>query len=76
MNPSATTATPFETWTTCRTPLTARAAVGSKLFTLPPATGHRSMDATSIPGTCTSIPKMARPVTLSGVSRRLTGLPM
>ena len=55
--PSATTATPLVTWTTCLTPGTALAAVASKAFTLPPATtGHFSIEATSMPGTLTSIP--------------------
>ena len=54
---SATTATPLVTWTTCLTPGTAFAAVASNALTLPPATtGHFSIDATSMPGTFTSIP--------------------
>ena len=56
-NVSATTATPLVTWTTCLTPGTALAAVASNDLTFPPATtGHFSIDATSMPGTRTSIP--------------------
>src|SRR5437879_9328160 len=73
--PSATTATPVEIWTTCRTPGTAFALVASKRATLPPNTGQRAMTATSIPGTLTSIPNWALPSTLGGVSRRRTRVP-
>ena len=56
-NRSATTAMPWVTWTTCLTPGMALAAVASKLCTLPPeTTGARSIEATSMPGTCTSMP--------------------
>src|SRR5881296_3846950 len=73
--PSATTATPLEIWTTCRTPGTAFAFVASKRATLPPNTGQRAITATSIPGTFTSIPNWALPSTLGGVSRRRTRVP-
>src|SRR2546425_891628 len=53
---SATTATPFDTWTTSLTPLIFLAAVASKLCTLPPNTGQRSIEPTSIPGTCLGLP--------------------
>jgi hypothetical protein len=48
---------PLVTGTTCFTPGIALAAVASKLCTLPPeTTGGRSIEATSMPGTCTSMP--------------------
>ena len=55
-NESPTTATPFETCTTCLTPRIRLAAVPSKLLTLPPKTGQRSIEAMSMPGTWTSMP--------------------
>src|SRR6266436_3510387 len=67
-NESATTATPLVTWTTFFTPLMRLVAVASNDFTLPPKTGHRSIDAMSMPGTATSMPNTADPLTLSGVS--------
>ena len=73
---SATTATPVEICTTCFTPGTVLALESSKLATLPPNTGQRATTACSIPGTRTSIPKIARPSTFSGVSRRLWDFPI
>ena len=67
---SATTATPLEIWTTRCTPRTARAGAASKLFTRPPNTGQRATAAYTMPGTRTSQPKTAWPLTLSGVSTR------
>jgi hypothetical protein len=60
---SATTATPFVTSTTSFTPLIRLAAVASKDLTLPPKTGQRSIEAISMPGTTTSMPKTAEPLT-------------
>ena len=68
--PVATTATPLEIWTTCCTPGTASAVAGSKVFTRPPNTGQRATAACTMPGTRTSTPKIAAPLTLSGVSSR------
>ena len=64
-NPSPTTATPRGICTTCRTPATARALSALKLLTLPPKTGGRATSATSIPGSWTSSPKTALPLTFS-----------
>ena len=71
----ATTATPLGTWTTCSTPGTARAALGSKPFRVAPNTGARETNAVRSPGKWTSIPNPALPVIFSGVSRRRWGLP-
>ena len=73
--PSATTAIPVETCTTCRTPGTAFALVASNVPTFPPNTGERAITATSIPGVLTSMPNWALPSTLGGVSSRLTRVP-
>src|SRR2546425_9501533 len=54
--------------TTCRTPGSALALSALTRLTRPPSTGERSIEATSIPGTFTSIPKTALPSTLLGVS--------
>ena len=51
-------------------------SVASKLFTLPPNTGDRATRAVFMPGICTSMPNCASPVTFSGESSRLVGLPM
>src|SRR5690349_14791702 len=61
--------------TTARTPGTAFALVASYDLRVPPNTGQRSIDATSIPGTFTSMPKTALPSTLAGVSSRGTRVP-
>src|SRR5437762_10646889 len=42
---------------------------------MPPNTGHRSIDAISIPGTLTSIPNTALPSTFTGVSSRGVRVP-
>ena len=73
---SATTATPDEICTTCFTPGMALVFAASKLATLPPNTGQRATTAYSMLGRRTSMPNVALPLTLSGVSRRLRGLPM
>jgi hypothetical protein len=75
-NPSARTATPRSIATTCRTPGTAFALSAFTRFTLPPKTGGRATSAISIPGTCTSRPKTALPLVLSGVSSRGVALPI
>ena len=62
--------------TTCRTPGSALALSALTRLTRPPSTGERSIEATSIPGTFTSIPKTALPSTLLGVSSRGTRLPI
>jgi hypothetical protein len=72
---SATTATPREVSMTRRTPGTARARAGSNRRTVPPNTGQRASAANTIPGARASSPKMARPVTLAGVSTRGTRVP-
>ena len=54
---SATTATAESpTWTTCFTPGMPFALSASKLFTLPPNTGHSLIAALSIPGSLRSKP--------------------
>ena len=73
---SATTATPVEISTTSRTPVVSRAAVASKVSTEPPNTGGCTTVAKSMSGTRTSMPKVALPVTRSGVSSCGVGLPM
>ena len=73
---SATTATPFETRTTCFTPGTPFAFASSKVTSFPPKTGHRSMTAYCIPGSRTSIPNVVLPSTLPGVSRRFGDVPI
>ena len=73
---SATTATPDGTCTTWRTPGTASAFAGSNDFTVPPKYGERRTSAVCSPGKRTSMPNCARPLTLSGESRRFVGWPM
>jgi hypothetical protein len=73
---SATTATAFSsTLTTFFTPGIFSAFAASKLFTLPPNTGHALIEALSIPGSLTSTPYCILPTTLSAVSSRFSGLP-
>ena len=62
--------------TTWFTPGTCFAAASSQLLAVPPNTGERATTATSMFGTCTSMPKVAAPRTLLGVSRRWAGVPM
>ncbi len=73
---SATTATASSIRTTWRTPLTARAAASFTDFTLPPNTGEMAIAAIPMPGSLVSMPYCARPLTLSGVSNRLAGVPI
>ena len=73
---SATTATPVGTSTTFFTPGMAMAFAASKRATFPPSTGGRATAAWSMPGMRTSMPKVAAPRVLAGVSSRGTGLPM
>src|ERR1051325_10681036 len=56
--------------TTARTPGTALALVASYDLSVPPNTGQRSIEATSMAGAFTSIPNTALPSTLAGVSSR------
>ncbi len=72
---SATTATPVETCTTLFTPRTAFAFVPSKLFTVPPNTGHRATTACIIFGWRTSIPNGATPFTFIRESIRFVAFP-
>ena len=51
------------------------AALASKLLTVPPSTGLCSSDAYNISGSLTSMPNTAVPLTLAGVSNRVTLLP-
>ena len=73
---SATTATALSMRTTWRTPLTARAATSFTAFGLPSNTGEIAIAAIFISGSRTSMPKSARPLTLSGASSRLNGVPI
>ena len=84
---SATTATPpsgfipcdrptVSSSSTCRTPGTLSAASRSKDMGLRPTTGLRSMEAWSMPSIRASMPKTARPVTMSGTSTSFRPLPM
>jgi 3-hydroxyisobutyrate dehydrogenase-like beta-hydroxyacid dehydrogenase len=57
------------------TPRMASAGRSSTRTVLPPNTGHCAIDACSIPGSVTSTPKTGLPRTLSGMSRRCSGLP-
>lgn len=77
---SATTAMPPHGWnshggfgtgisTICVTPGTARARAASYLATFPPTAGGRAITATSIPGSVTSAPNCAVPVTIAAPSR-------
>src|ERR1051325_3413858 len=61
--------------TTWRTPGNALAAAAFTLLILPPSIGARSIEATSMPGTFTSIPNWALPSTLDGVSSRRIRVP-
>ena len=61
--------------TTSSTPVAALALAPSKLLTLPPCTGDMAMVAYTMPGSLTSMPKRAVPLTLAGVSSRVVGLP-
>ena len=45
-------------------------------FTLPPATGHWAKVAYSMPGRVTSMPKIGSPLTILGLSKPRTELPM
>src|ERR1051326_740744 len=74
--PSATTATPEESFTTCLTPGTCFAATSSQLLAEPPNTGQRATTATSRPGVSTSMPNPAVPRTLSARSSLGTRVPM
>jgi hypothetical protein len=60
---------------TCLTPLTALALASSTFAAFAPGSGARAITATSMPGTCASMPNFAVPLTLLGVSRRFKGLP-
>ena len=71
----ATTATPSGICTTSITPGIAFAAAESTLFTVPPITGHCASEAYTMPGSFTSMPNSAVPLTLAGESRRLVRLP-
>src|ERR1700688_2284279 len=72
----ASTATPLEIATTLTTPGTALVLEASKLATFPPNTGQRWTTAYSIPGKRTSMPNLALPSTLMGVSKRLGDVPI
>src|ERR1051325_1684590 len=56
--------------TTARTPGTALALVASYDLSVPPNTGQRTIEATSMAGAFTSIPSTALPSTLAGASGR------
>ena len=71
----ATTATPVGTRTTCVTPLTDWAAVGSNDFTVAPNRGGRAISAVSIPGSARSMVNFAEPSVLAAPSSRGRGLP-
>jgi len=58
------------------TPLIAFALASSTLASLPPKTGHAATVAIFMPGSFVSMPYCAFPLTLSGVSRRLAGVPI
>ena len=73
---SATTATASARRTTWCTPGIAFALESSTLASLPPNTGQTATVATFNPGSRTSMPYCALPLTLSGESRRLAGVPM
>ena len=73
---SATTATALSRRTTWRTPLTAFALPSSRRASLPPNTGQAATVAILMPGILTSMPNSALPFTLSGLSRRLAGVPI
>jgi hypothetical protein len=48
----------------------------STLLSVPPKTGQIAMAAIFMPGSWTSIPYFVLPLTLSGVSSRLAGVPI
>jgi hypothetical protein len=73
---SATTAMPRGTRTTSTTPLTFFAFDASNDLTVAPKIGGNNIEANFIPGTRTSMPYFAVPLTLSGVSMRLFTLPI
>lgn len=56
--------------------MTRSAAASSTDRTLPPNAGDIASAAIFMPGTSTSMPNIARPFTLSGVSSRLARVPM
>ena len=73
---SATTTMPVEIGTTALTPGAAFAFSAFMLATCAPKAGDRTTTPVSMPGSVTSMPKMASAFTFSGVSRRFTGCPM
>ena len=73
---SATTATASSRRTTWSTPLIAFALLSSTLASLPPNTGQAATVATFMPGTLTSMPNCAVPLTLSGASKRFADVPI
>jgi hypothetical protein len=72
----ASTATPDGIRMTSTIPGIAFTGGASNDFTVPPGTGQRTMAATSIPGSRTSIPNTPLPSTLGRGSTRGSGLPM
>src|SRR5262249_35166921 len=73
---SATTASALSpTFTTCLTPGMPCTLAASKLVSMPPNTGGSLIAAHTMPGTLRPRPQTCAPVTLGGVSSRLTGLP-
>ena len=70
------TATALSSLATWRTPGTASAAASSNEASVPPNTGDAATVATFMPGTFTSMPYIAVPLTLPATSRRLAGVPM
>src|SRR6266705_1517762 len=73
---SATTATKLSSGTTLTMPRRPSTLPASTDFTLPPNTGHCAIAAYIIPGSCTSMPYTCLPITVSGMSTRLTDLPI
>src|SRR5262245_11115330 len=73
---SATAATASSRRTTLCMPLIVFALLSSTLASLPPNTGQAATKANFIPGTLTSMPNFAVPLTLSGASRRLADVPI
>ena len=72
----AMTVTASSNRTTCCTPGIAFAFESSTLASLPPNTGDTATEANLIPGSCTSMPNLAVPLTFSGESSRFAGVPM
>jgi hypothetical protein len=70
------TAIPLGTALTSTTPATALAAVASNPRKLAPNVGGLAMTAVNMPGRMTSMPNVALPVTLIGLSSRRCGLPI